>query len=640
LKNYRPDIDGLRALAVLPVLLFHARVPGFSGGFVGVDVFFVISGFLISGIILRGIDQQSYSIARFYERRFRRLLPALFAVLLTTTLLAIPVLAPDQLESHGEQLLATSLFSSNIYYWFSADYFAPGAEDLLLLHTWSLAVEEQFYLVFPLLLLGLGKSRLRTPAVWVLALLSLIGSQLLLPDQRALSFYILPTRAWELLVGTLLALGALPLPTGEGAAKALGALGVGLIGYSVVFYSGGTLFPGLNAAVPVLGTALVLHAGSVTRSGVSGLLSHSAPVLIGKISYSLYLWHWPMLLLASKYIDGGAGPSVLSRALALSLSLPVAYASWRWIENPFRYAKSSRSVVFMGALASSLLLAGLGKLTVDHSTSLSPWTPAALAKLQVKRPPWRCIGAPCPLNRAERKRRRSGRVALWGDSHAHALLPMLRRLNASQGWGGVSYTQVGCLPLIGVDRYPPKEGCTDFNRAALKRILRPDISTVVLAGRWTLSSDGYRPESPSFPIQLQDLRTGDRSSNRAVLAAGLTRTVDHLRQAGKRVVLLGAVPELAWDAPHALGLHTLLDREPPVVLTDDVRQRNAFVDALMTELAEDPGVEFIPLHEYFCGELQCPLESAEGTLYSDSNHLSQAGAFYLLQRLDGQLPLP
>lgn len=326
--KYRRDIDGLRTLAVLPVVFNHAGIPGFPGGFVGVDIFFVISGFLISGILAREVEESRYSVVRFYERRARRILPALFAVIAVTLIIGCFILTPMQFDGLGKSVATTLLFVSNLWFWYSAgDYFGPGVELEPLLHTWSLAVEEQFYFLYPLLLWALSGFSRKTLvlAVGSLSLLSLALSIYATPSHPTFSFYLLPTRIWELGAGALLALGVFPTSRQRWVSELAGVLGLGLIVGAILLVDDQTPFPGLSAVAPVAGAVLLIIAGFGPGSTASRLLSLSPLVGIGLISYSLYLWHWPIIV-AARVMTGNSELSLATAAICIGLSIALAIA--------------------------------------------------------------------------------------------------------------------------------------------------------------------------------------------------------------------------------------------------------------------------------------------------------------------------
>ena len=359
--TYRKEIDGLRALAVIPVILFHGGFTWLSGGYVGVDIFFVISGYLISSIILRELDAGTFTIANFYERRARRILPALFFVLLMFLPFAWLWLLPHELIDFGKSIISVTTFSSNILFWQESGYFSADSEFIPLLHTWSLAVEEQFYVIFPLLMIffwKLGKT-------WLIAVICLIAlSSLALteigwrqfPDAN---FYLIPTRAWELMIGALLAFYLYYKPRPSGIVGQLASLfGLGLIIYAIVFLSKDYPFPSLYALTPTLGAALIILF-TTPKTVVYTLLSTRLMVGVGLVSYSAYLWHYPLFVFARIY-----SPEELSLPLICLLSassLILAYFSWRFVEQPFRNKqKFTQAQIFTTSLIVSLLFISIG----------------------------------------------------------------------------------------------------------------------------------------------------------------------------------------------------------------------------------------------------------------------------------------
>jgi peptidoglycan/LPS O-acetylase OafA/YrhL len=363
--NYRREIDGLRALAVLPVILFHAGFELFSGGFVGVDVFFVISGYLITTIILAELEQEKFSIVNFYERRARRILPALFLVMLFCLPFAWVLLTPADLNSFAKSLIAVPLFVSNIFFWRDGGYFETAAELKPLLHTWSLAVEEQYYVLFPLFLMFFWKLGKR----WILATLifvflaSVTLAQWGSYAKPVASFYLLPTRGWELLIG---AFSALYLSTenrkefSKILSDFLGWLGVALILYAVFAFSKATPFPGLYALIPTLGTALIILFAT-QQTTVGKFVGNNLFVGLGLISYSAYLWHQPVLAFARHW---STELDQLLILLLVTLVLLISYLSWRFIEQPFRSkAKFNRKFVFTSSFLVGLIFIFTGYFT-------------------------------------------------------------------------------------------------------------------------------------------------------------------------------------------------------------------------------------------------------------------------------------
>jgi peptidoglycan/LPS O-acetylase OafA/YrhL len=341
--KYRAEIDGLRALAVVPVILFHAGFKLFSGGFVGVDVFFVISGYLITTILIEDVENKQFSIVNFYERRARRILPALFFVILCCIPFAWMWMDAFDFKDFSQSLVAVSLFASNIFFWRQSEYFAAAAENKPLLHTWSLAVEEQYYVVFPVFLFlawRYGKNRVFWMIV-VFAAISLALSEWGWRNKAAANFYLAPTRAWELLAGSIASF--IVQERGIRKNNALALSGLAAIVISIFAYDKNTPFPSIYALVPVLGTVLlVLYADKDTFT--AKLLSAKFVVGIGLISYSAYLWHQPIFAFARIRSTQEATFEVMLSLSALAIVL--AWITWRYVEQPFRSKKRiSRSMV-------------------------------------------------------------------------------------------------------------------------------------------------------------------------------------------------------------------------------------------------------------------------------------------------------
>lgn len=372
--GYRPEVDGLRAVAVLPVMLYHAGVSGFSGGFVGVDVFFVISGYLITAILLKDIRAGDFSLLKFYERRARRILPALFAVLIATFAMGIVFMIPSQLYDLSRATFATIFFVSNILFWRDTDYFAPAAEENPLLHMWSLSVEEQFYIIFPifLLLVSRMKERLLLLSTIAVVIVSLLAAQVASATNPVANFFLLPTRAWELGIGALCALHL--SERGVMSNNWLASLGLAGILAAVIFFDEATPFPSVYALLPVVGSALIiLFSGSGTFT--HKLLSLKPFVWVGLISYSAYLWHQPLLAFA-RIQDVTSSPPLSLMLGLLLLSLCLAYLSWRYVEQPFRSTKGvikTRNKVFVLSGIGASAISGLAVIGLTTSGLNAFW---------------------------------------------------------------------------------------------------------------------------------------------------------------------------------------------------------------------------------------------------------------------------
>ncbi len=358
--KYRSEVDGLRAIAVLPVVFFHAGFDLFSGGFVGVDVFFVISGYLITSILLKNLEDGNFSLLTFYERRARRILPALTLVVLVCIPLAVVLMNPQQLKDFAQSVLAVGFFASNFLFWHESGYFQAASEEKPLLHTWSLAVEEQFYIFFPLLLWFVVSNRrqLLVPILMVLVLASLALSEWGWRNAPSATFFLAPARVWELLIGSICAIA-----TRRGVVERdwLSVLGLAMITASVFLFDKETPFPSLYTLLPVVGTALViLFAGPRTTTG--RMLGSPVLVGIGLISYSTYLWHQPLFAFARIRVYGE--PSLLLIYCLIALSFALAYLSWRFVETPFRQSKGkavlSQKAIFLSAGSVSMVFAVFG----------------------------------------------------------------------------------------------------------------------------------------------------------------------------------------------------------------------------------------------------------------------------------------
>ncbi|MFT3896014.1 MAG: acyltransferase [Anaerolineales bacterium] len=364
--SYRSDIDGLRAVAVLSVVFYHAGMKLFSGGYVGVDVFFVISGFLITTIIVREIEAGEFSIIKFYERRIRRIYPALYTTLLFILIAAYFLYNPEVFAQACKSILATIGFVSNILFWTQSGYFAAPATLTPLLHTWSLAVEEQFYIFFPLLVLLIMRYARKwlKVSLGILALLSFFLSLYYIKQDASAAFYFPHLRAWELLIGGLLSINVVPVKIHSTLRHTLSIIGLGMIIVSILSYSENTSFPGASALLPTLGSALIIYSGMGGESLVGKILSWSPFVFIGKISYSFYLWHWPVIIFGRYFLI--QNPTSLQMFLLVAASFLFSAFSWLVVERPFRsrsFLPAPKIFVFAGSvMAVALLISGVSYL--------------------------------------------------------------------------------------------------------------------------------------------------------------------------------------------------------------------------------------------------------------------------------------
>jgi peptidoglycan/LPS O-acetylase OafA/YrhL len=646
--RYRPDIDGLRAIAVLPVVLYHFGVAPFGGGFVGVDIFFVISGFLITTLIHAEMRENRFSLAGFYERRARRILPALFAVMAFTSIAALVLLFPDALVAYAKSLIATAAFVSNFQFWSEASYFDIGASQKPLLHTWSLAVEEQFYFVFPALLWLLRKTRERRLLAILTGLLVLSFAASLWAVEKApvSAFYLLPFRFWELLLGSVLAVGRFAVPGNVVARNTISLGGLALIAWSVFTLTSASAFPGWNALPPCLGAALIIYAGAGHSTFVNAALGLRAPVFVGLISYSLYLWHWPLFVFA-KYAAPAGALNALAMAGLIALSFLLAVLSWHYVERPFRGrgALVSRKGLFVLAATAIAIFAILGgimwagkglraRYSADVRTILAAGhNPNDAEQNCFSRSPQAVTaGNLCKIGDPSA----APSFILWGDSHSQALLPAVEAAAASRHKAGLFAGHGYCAPLAGVTRLDVAR-CTPFNDAVLKLALRPDIAEVVLAARWArdAGAPALGPDDRAAFVLFDD-QSKERSvaETPAVFARGLERTVAILTAAHKKVVIVASIPENSMDVPIELakmkitGLHWPIETPLPQFLA-----RQSAVFAEFAKLQARYGVTVLYPHLALCGAATCAVARDGQPLYRDSHHLSLFGARLLVPLL-------
>ena len=655
-SNYRADIDGLRGIAVLCVVLFHAGVGGFNGGFVGVDIFFVISGYLICSIIQREIEEQCFSYAKFYARRARRILPALFAVLLACFAMATLVMTGGEMQDFSKSAMSNIAAVSNIYFWKSANYFSSAAELKPLMMTWSLSVEEQFYLFFPPVLLLIRRYKWHTgAALAALTAISLLASVWMTSRNPSTAFFLLPSRAWELGVGALLAhyVGRAS-PAGRAMParlrEALGAAGLLAVAYAITCYDETTAFPGIAAALPVFGAAMLIAAhGSVINRLV---LSNKALVFIGLVSYSWYLWHWPILSFARLVADRPIG---LDTALALvALSFLLAIASWRFVERPFRTgtADDVRTLWRYGAASAAMLAVGVGLAAGQGWPQRLPDGFTAIER-NAGNPGHPCLAgygqsAPDPSPGCATKGAH-GSMALIGDSHAAAMAAGLRAMAVRHGIGFTQLTKASCPPLKGVTRLMASQPahvreCSGFNQAALARVRDdPAIKIVVLAGYWSAPFDQeaagqrfVRDDQPDGPVTPEQ--------SRQYLREGLAATVGMMTAAGKTVLLVKDVPIFTFDPGRAVAAAWIPSRHrlaealgmPPAgdglsaaesLLRNRNDETNAYLDAIGRQ---SPKVMLIDPAATLCANGRCGYSSSADLYYVDSQHLSDIGGGVML----------
>ena len=633
---YRRDIDGLRALAVLAVVLFHFGVPGVTGGFVGVDVFFVISGFLITSIIWREREAGRFSFIDFWARRARRILPALFVMMAATLAVGWFLLAPKDYEELGRSVHYQAIFTSNLLFSRQHGYFEAASDIKPLLHTWSLAVEEQFYIIFPLLL-TLLVSRLKywRLALFAILLVSFGMSVWAVAHAPQKAFFLLHMRAWELLAGAMLAV----MPLRDWRASPALAQGVSLLSMTLILiavcgFDSTTPFPGATALLPVLGVVGLIWANGQQSTWVGRLLSSRIMVGLGLISYSWYLWHWPVFVYASYAAVDGLSPLELGALMLLSLVM--GYLSWRFVETPFREKRllPGRKAILAAAGIGILCIGFTGVALRKADGVPSRLSEQALRYAQAKK--WSPELTACLADKDTPDDRlfchfgpkgSSISALVWGDSHATALIPALEVAAKRHDISLVQASFAGCVPLDGLENI---ERCAHFNHRVEKAMAQQSFSDVVLAARWSLYL--YGQMSGDKRPAIKDPGTGKyvRAIAEQRFAQGMRERIKGLRAAGHRVWLVKEVPLQEIIVPYRLSrlamMHRPVDREGLPVA--EHLKRQAFISQLFAELAAaDSGVTVLDPAPLLCGaDGLCRVELKGRALYTDDNHLSEVGA--------------
>ena len=653
MSAYRPDIDGLRAIAVSAVVLYHGKFTGFSGGFVGVDVFFVISGFLISSIILADIDQDRFSIMAFYERRIRRIFPALFVILLFSFIVSSVIFLPGQFVDFARSATAISFFISNIAFDQGAGYFGGAAEHNPLLHTWSLSVEEQFYVVFPIALVLAIRHLGRGAIVFMLmvAAISFAASNRAVADDPVSAFYLSWSRGWELLVGYFLASGSIPRVSNAKLRNMGALLGLGLICWSVVNFGPPRPFPGANALFPIFGAALIIHAGTCGATAVGKLLSARPVVFVGLISYSLYLWHWPLLVFTRHYFIGVELDSIATAAV-LGLAVALSVLTWKYIEQPFRKPRGHfRIQSFRAAGTAILAMAGAGLIVVQGHGFANRFANDVVEMARGTKP-YRLVERQChdlPLARIRHGIICSIGVAdgadpafiLWGDSHAGSILAATIHAASSRGYSGLYAGMPACPPFLGSTR-PGRDtavDCGEFNERVFETIRsNRSVKTVILAARWARYADGHPyKQEPGSAMFIGDSisKTVSFEENKAAFVRGLRRTISQLVAAGKEVTIFGPVPEVGWHVPRTLAMLKYLGVERQFAPTrEEFNARQHTVIRAMNAMADEFPVRLVFPHDTLCPGDRCSIQRDARPLYFDDDHLSTLGATLVLRTFD------
>lgn len=611
MPSYRPDIDGLRAFAVLSVLAFHAFPGAAPGGFAGVDVFFVISGFLISGIILGELGRGTFSIAEFYRRRVRRIFPALLLVLAASLAIGWRVLLPDEFRQLGKHIAAGAGFVSNLALWRESGYFDTSAALKPLLHLWSLGVEEQYYLAWPLLLF-LCRGRRRAMG-WMIALVALASFAIniaLTAKRPDAAFYLPVSRFWELMVGSGLAFFSFRTKS-RWAREAQSAGGGLLLVASLALLAEGRAFPGWWALLPTLGAALVISAGPQAWLNRT-VLAHRGAVFVGLISYPLYLWHWPLLAYAR--IVAGAEPALATRVALCAASVLLAWLTYELVEKKVRgLARGRAPAKAVPALAVSMvLLGGCGVLAlknrIEPESALNPLA----EEVSLASSDWAYGADGVRVLPGDSPRT----VLFIGDSHMQHYWPRIQKIVAEHRKpvrSAVFDTVGGCAPIPGIER--TGQACSAFVDEALSRARAPEVDTVVVAASWV--GFIHRPDY----VRISDGAPMDPAWALRQLESSLAA----LRKSGKRVVLVLSSPRGALldpkSAVHRDGM-TIRIRYGAPMTRAALAEVTAPIDGELRKIAARVGADVVDPAEWLCSPTLCPAADPQGRpLYKDESHI-------------------
>jgi peptidoglycan/LPS O-acetylase OafA/YrhL len=642
--SYRSDIDGLRAVAVLAVVGFHTGIPGLSGGFVGVDVFFVISGFLISSIIFKGLRNGNFSLAEFYARRIRRIFPALILILLSVWLFGWSELMPQQFKQMGADIAGAAGFISNIQLCAQSGYFDRAAILKPLLHLWSLGIEEQFYLIWPLTLIVVWKSRFRLVILIGLLAGSFFINVSNVTIQREATFYMPQSRFWELLIGSCIAYIQSPHETALffgrrlrnvfawiTYSKKLGNLvaltGLLLVAGSIVGIDDSFLFPGYAALLPTLGAALVISAGPNAWTNRK-ILSRRVLVVIGLISYPLYLWHWPVLY--ALRMSSLNQPSPAAMSIAIGFAFLLAWLTFHFVETPIRtgtsvFAKHAVALLMLAMLGTfslgllSVTTAGFPsrvsgeayRFMVQNDEHVSLWRQDRCF-LERKSLDWRSFQAEC----IDSEPKRVPLVFLWGDSHAADLYPGIRKLQSDRGrFRLAQFNSSSCAPILKYQA-PSRKNCAEINDHVLRTILDSRPATVILA-------------SQHWPV-------GDTAAY-----SQLTETIVSLKHAGvHRVIIVGADPE--WRMPLnellAKSCTTIVSDCPPYRLdTSNLVSRNLEDDRALGAWVAKADATYVSIIDELCNADGCitriQADNRSDLTSFDVHHLTPLASEYVAARI-------
>lgn len=641
---YRRDIDGLRALAVLMVLVFHFQLsPYGEGGFLGVDIFFVISGYLITSIILKHLNEDTFLFGDFYVKRILRLAPVLFAVLLMAMVGGAFIYLPSQLTELSKQVVATQLYSSNLYFWQNINYFGLHADSVPLLHTWSLAVEEQFYLVFPVFIVAIY--RYARPYFWYVivlsALLSFALNILFLKSDPEATFYLVPTRGWEFLLGSIVVLITQYTPSiGRKVSETLSLTGITLILAGIFLYTKDISFPGYYALLPCVGTGLIILGGSDQQTFISQVLSKSAPVFIGRLSYSLYLVHWPIHIFAVEIL--GEKYSIWWRLAMLILTFMLSVLLLRYVEEPTRRGspfKSNKQVYgyYVLGIAASIAICfaviashGLPFRFSDSALKMAAYSqdrPPPMPHCQPKGQPHYTADDFCLIGEATAE----PKWLVFGDSHAGAAKEAFDKWLRAKGESGLFMFRHACPPLKGISIFRAKGECAKFNANVLEFVTNaPHLTEVVLISTWVYGKTGAITTHP-------DIWLGKKASFE-LFSSSFADTLDYLSEANKQVYIWGPLPGARASVPDTLARandRAKAQKDLAYTLQEHLENHSYFYDVF--EDNEQKIQQLFSPAEALCADTgRCKVLVDDVPVYFDSSHLTQSLSDYWAEVLRAQ----